>query len=65
MKYLEAISVVSYAMGGFTLVTGIIMSILLDSVGSINSNTAFFIFFVLFVIFLIIAIVTGAKSRAS
>ncbi|MGC8505372.1 MAG: hypothetical protein ACP5NK_01505 [Thermoplasmata archaeon] len=65
MKYLEAISVVSYATGSFALVTGIFMSFILDSLGSFNSNSAFFISLVLFVIFLVTAIVTGAASKAS
>jgi hypothetical protein len=64
MKYLEAISIVSYSIGGFALVTGIFMQFLLDSLGSFNGNTAFFISFMLFVIFLVIAIVTGANSKA-
>jgi len=65
MKYLEAVSLVSYAIGGFALIFGIIMNIFLSTLGSFNGNTEFLMTLILFFIFIVAAIITKNMAGSS
>lgn len=65
MKYLEAISVVTYAMGLITLVLGIMLNFLLSGFSYNYGNVEILITIILSVIFIVAAIVIKKVSRTS
>ncbi len=60
MNYLEYISVSSYALGGFTLIFGLIMNFFLPD--SFNGNVEFTVTIILFAGFIVTAMVSKGKA---
>ena len=63
MNYLEYISVSSYALGGFTLIFGLIMNFFLPD--SFNGNVEFTVTIILFAGFIDTAMVSKGKADSA
>ena len=63
MNYLEYISVLSYALGGFTLIFGLIMNFFLPD--SFNGNVEFTVTIILFAGFIVTAMVSKGKADSA
>ena len=63
MKYLEAVSLISYALGGFALISGIMINFFLSLLGYTNGNAEFLITLTLFIIFILTAFITKYAAR--
>jgi hypothetical protein len=63
MNYLEYISVSSYALGGFTLIFGLIMNFFLPD--SFNGNVEFTVTIILFAGFIVTAMVSKGKADSA
>lgn len=63
MNYLEYISVSSYALGGFTLIFGLIMNFFLPD--SFNGNVEFTVTIILFAGFIVTAMISKGKADSA
>lgn len=63
MNYLEYISVLSYALGGFTLIFGLIMNFFLPD--SFNGNVEFTVTIILFAGFIVTTMVSKGKADSA